>query len=47
MMAKPGAALSPGTARAGNHRFGPLSALRANTKAPYKTDFHKENDNGA
>ena len=26
-------------ARAGNHRFGLLSALRAHTKAPYKPDL--------
>ena len=25
--------------RAGNRRFGPLSALHANTKTPYKTDL--------
>jgi hypothetical protein len=30
------------TARAGNRRFGPLSALRAHTKAPYKMDFHRK-----
>ena len=30
------------TARAGNRRFGPLSAVRAHTKAPYKIDFHKK-----
>jgi hypothetical protein len=28
-----------GTARAGNRRFGQLGALRAHTKAPYKTDL--------
>ena len=31
------------TARAGNHRKGRLSALRAHTKAPYKMDFHRKN----
>jgi hypothetical protein len=30
------------TARAGNRRFGLLSALRPHTKAPYKMDFHRE-----
>jgi hypothetical protein len=30
------------TARAGNRHFRPLSALRAHTKAPYKTDLHRE-----
>jgi hypothetical protein len=30
------------TARAGNRRFGPLSALRAHTKAPYKMDFNRK-----
>ena len=30
------------TARAGNRRFWPLSALRAHTKAPYKTDLHSK-----
>ena len=30
------------TARAGNRRFGPLSALRAHTKTPYKTDLHRK-----
>jgi hypothetical protein len=30
------------TARAGIHRFGPLSALRAHAKAPSKTDLHKK-----
>jgi hypothetical protein len=30
---------SRGTARAGNRRFWRLSALRAHTKAPYKTDL--------
>jgi hypothetical protein len=30
------------TARAGARRFGPLSALRAHTKAPYKTDFNRK-----
>jgi hypothetical protein len=30
------------TARAGNHRFGLLSALRAHTKAPYKNDLLRE-----
>jgi hypothetical protein len=29
-------------ARAGDRRFGPLSALRAHTKAPYKTDLHRK-----
>jgi hypothetical protein len=29
-------------ARAGNRRFWWLSALRAQTKAPYKMDFHRE-----
>jgi hypothetical protein len=29
-------------ARAGNRRFGRLSALRAHTKAPYKTDLHRK-----
>jgi hypothetical protein len=29
------------TARAGNRRFGRLSALRAHTKTPYKTDLHR------
>jgi hypothetical protein len=28
------------TARDGNRRFGPLSALRTHTKAPYKMDFN-------
>jgi hypothetical protein len=28
--------------RAGNRRFGPLSALRAHTKAPYKIDYHRK-----
>ena len=27
------------SARAGNHRFQPLSALRAHTKTPYKNDL--------
>ena len=27
------------SARVGNHQFGLLSALRADTKPPYKTDF--------
>ena len=30
------------SARAGNRRFRPLSALRAHTKAPYKTDLHRK-----
>ena len=30
------------TARAGSHRFRPLGALRAHTKAPYRMDFHRE-----
>jgi hypothetical protein len=30
------------TARAGNRRFWCLSALRAHTKAPYKTDLHRK-----
>jgi hypothetical protein len=30
------------TARAGNHRFRLLSALRAHTKAPHKMCFHRE-----
>ena len=30
------------TARAGNRRFSPLSALRAHTKAPYKTYLHSK-----
>jgi hypothetical protein len=30
------------TARAGNRRFWLLSALRAHTKAPYKTDLHRK-----
>jgi hypothetical protein len=30
------------TARAGNRHFGPLSTLRAHTKAPYKMDFHRK-----
>ena len=30
------------TARAGNRRFRLLSALRAHTKAPYKTDLHRK-----
>jgi hypothetical protein len=30
------------TARAGNGRFGRLSALCAHTKAPYKMDFHRK-----
>ena len=30
------------TARAGNRRSGPLSALRAHTKAPYRTGLHRE-----
>ena len=34
------------TARAGNHRFGLLSQLRAHIKAPYKTDFATENAKG-
>jgi hypothetical protein len=33
------AVLSSVAARAGNRRFGPLSALRAHTKAPHKTDL--------
>jgi hypothetical protein len=33
---------APLTARAGNCRFGPLSALRAHTKAPYKMGFHRK-----
>ena len=33
-------AAPPCTARAGNRRFWMLSALRAHTKAPYKTDLH-------
>ena len=28
--------------RAEDRRFGPLSALRAHTKAPYKMDFHRK-----
>jgi hypothetical protein len=31
-----------GPARAGNRRFWCLSALRAHTKAPYKTDLHRK-----
>jgi hypothetical protein len=34
--------LNGGTARAGNRRFGPSSALRAHTKAPYKMDFNRK-----
>ena len=30
------------TARAGNRRFRPLSALRAHTKTPYKNDLHRK-----
>ena len=30
------------TARAGNRRFGLVSALRAHTKAPYRTDLLRE-----
>ena len=30
------------TARAGNRRFGRLSALRTHTKAPHKTDLHRK-----
>jgi hypothetical protein len=30
------------TARAGNRRFWGLSALCAHTKAPYRTDLHRE-----
>jgi hypothetical protein len=30
------------TARAGNRRFWSLSALRAHTKAPYKTDLYRK-----
>jgi hypothetical protein len=30
------------TARAGNRRFGPLSAVRAHTNVPYRIDFHKK-----
>ena len=30
------------TARAGNRRFRLLSTLRAHTKAPYSTDFHRK-----
>jgi hypothetical protein len=37
---KPGPTSS--TARARNHRFWRLSALRAHTKAPYKTDLHRK-----
>jgi hypothetical protein len=48
--ATPRSAGSPSTAsvrpapppRAGNRRFWCLSALRAHTKAPYKTDFHRK-----
>jgi hypothetical protein len=36
------AAPAPHTARAGNRRFGRLSALRAHTKAPYKTNSHRK-----
>ena len=32
----------PLPARAGNRRFGPLSALRGRTKAPYKIDLLRE-----
>jgi hypothetical protein len=34
--------LESGSARAGNRRFWLLSALRAHTKAPYKTDLHRK-----
>ena len=30
------------TARAGSHHFRRLSALRAHTKLPYKTDLHRK-----
>ena len=30
------------SARAGNRRFSPLSARRAHTKSPYKTDLHRK-----
>ena len=33
---------APHTARAGNRRFGRLSALHAHTKAPYRMDFHSK-----
>jgi hypothetical protein len=33
---------SSGSARAGKRRFWPLSALRAHTKAPHKTDLHRK-----
>jgi hypothetical protein len=36
------AAIACVTARAGNRRFGRLSALRAHTKAPYKMYFHRK-----
>ena len=35
------------TARAGNRRFGPLSARRAHAKAPWKTRVTMENATGA
>jgi hypothetical protein len=33
---------APASARAGNRRFSCLSALRAHTKVPYKTDLHRK-----
>ena len=34
--------MCPFSCRAGNRRFWQLSALRAHTKAPYKTDLHRK-----
>jgi hypothetical protein len=40
MLSAPQTTQTPGqTARAGNRRFGLVSALHAHTKAPYKTDL--------
>ena len=41
-----GLSIAP-TARAGNRRFGRLSALRAHTKAPYKMNFHRKTPRNA